>query len=168
MCYNSSGDCMKKKILFISSGLIIIDQLIKLLVLNTMYLYQSIKVIPNFLYLTYVENDGAAFSILQGGRWFFVITGVIALILFFKFIFDDTKISKFDILCYSLVTSGIVGNLIDRLFHGKVIDYIDFRLFGIDTPVFNFADICIVVGALMIIYILVVKGDSDENIYSRK
>lgn len=159
---------MKKNILFLSGGFVVIDQLIKLLVLNTMYLYQSIKIIPNFLYITYVENDGCAFSIFEGGRWFFVIMGIMTLILLFKFIFEDTKVSRFDTLCYSMVTSGIVGNLIDRIFHGKVIDYVDFHLFGYDAPVFNFADVCIVIGALMIIYILVVKGDSDENIYSRK
>ena len=159
---------MKRNILFLSSGLLLVDQLIKLLVINTMYLYQSIKVIPNFLYITYVENDGGAFSILSGGRWFFVIMAIITLVLLFKFIFDDTKVSKFDTICYSLLASGIVGNLIDRVFHGKVIDYIDFYIFGFDAPVFNFADICIVFGALMIIYILIIKGDSDENIYSRK
>lgn len=162
------GDVMRKNILYLSGVLVILDQLIKLLTINTMYLYQSIKIIPNFLYITYVENDGGAFSVLSGGRWFFIIIGVITLILLFKFIFDDTKVSKFDTVCYSLVTSGIIGNLIDRLFHGKVIDYIDFHLFNYDAPVFNLADICIVVGALMMAYILIVKGDSDENIYSRK
>ena len=159
---------MKRNILFLSSGLLLVDQLIKMLVMNTMYLYQSIKVIPDFLYITYVENDGGAFSILSGGRWFFIIMAVVTLVLLFKFVLEDTKISKFDTICYSLVTSGIVGNLIDRLFYGKVIDYIDFHIFGYDAPVFNFADVCIVIGALMIIYILIVKGDSDENIYSRK
>ena len=159
---------MKRNILFLSSGLLVIDQLIKLFVMNTMYLYQNIKLIPNFLYITYVENDGGAFSILSGGRWFFIIMAIITLIILFKFILEDTKISKFDTICYSLVTGGIVGNLIDRLFYGKVIDYIDFQIFNYDAPVFNFADVCIVIGALMIVYILVVKGDSDENIYSRK
>lgn len=159
---------MKRNILFLSSGLLLIDQLIKMLVMNTMYLYQSIKVIPGFLYLTYVENDGGAFSILSGSRWFFIIMAIITLILLFKFILEDTKISKFDTICYSLVTGGILGNLVDRLFHGKVIDYIDFQIFNYDAPVFNFADVCIVIGALMIVYILVVKGDSDENIFSRK
>ena len=159
---------MKKKIFGLSVVLVAVDQLIKFFVMNTMYLYQSIKVIPNFLYLTYVENDGCAFSILSGGRWFFIIIGVIALILMFKFIFDDTKISKFDTICYSLITSGIVGNLIDRIFYGKVIDYIDFHLFGYDAPVFNFADMCIVIGAVMVIYILMIKGDSNESVYGRK
>lgn len=157
---------MRKNILFLSTGLVLVDQIIKLIITKSMYLYQSIKVIPNFLYITYVENDGAAFSILSGGRWFFVIIGVIALVLMFKFIYDDSKVSKFDTISYSLVTSGIVGNLIDRIYLGKVIDYIDVRV--LDFPIFNFADICIVIGTFMIIYILVIKGDSDEFIYSRK
>lgn len=157
---------MRKNILFLSTGLVLVDQIIKLIITKSMYLYQSIKVIPNFLYITYVENDGAAFSILSGGRWFFVIIGVIALVLMFKFIYDDSKVSKFDTISYSLVTSGIVGNLIDRIYLGKVIDYIDVRI--LDFPIFNFADICIVIGTFMIIYILVIKGDSDEFIYSRK
>lgn len=157
---------MRKNILFLSTGLVLVDQIIKLIITKSMYLYQSIKVLPNFLYITYVENDGAAFSILSGGRWFFVIIGVIALVLMFKFIYDDSKVSKFDTISYSLVTSGIVGNLIDRIYLGKVIDYIDVRI--LDFPIFNFADICIVIGTFMIIYILVIKGDSDEFIYSRK
>lgn len=157
---------MRKNILFLSTGLVLVDQIIKLIITKSMYLYQSIKVIPNFLYITYVENDGAAFSILSGGRWFFVIIGVIALVLMFKFIYDDSKVSKFDTISYSLTTSGIVGNLIDRIYLGKVIDYIDVRV--LDFPIFNFADICIVIGTFMIIYILVIKGDSDEFIYSRK
>lgn len=157
---------MRKNILFLSTGLVLVDQIIKLIITKSMYLYQSIKVIPNFLYITYVENDGAAFSILSGGRWFFVIIGVIALVLMFKFIYDDSKVSKFDTISYSLTTSGIVGNLIDRIYLGKVIDYIDVRV--LDFPIFNFADICIVIGTFMIIYILIIKGDSDEFIYSRK
>lgn len=159
---------MRKMILFLSMGLVFVDQLLKTLVINSMNLYESIKVIPNFLYITFVENDGGAFSILSGGRWFFVIMALIALYVIVKFMILDNNISKFDMVSYSLTISGIVGNLIDRLFYGKVIDYIDFNIFGYDAPVFNFADICIVAGAFMIIFILFIKGDSDENIYSRK
>lgn len=148
--------------------LIFIDQLLKILVINNMNLYESIPIIPNFLNLTYVQNDGGAFSILSGGRWFFIIAGIIALVAIIKFILVDNTISKFDSISYTLILSGIIGNLIDRIVHGSVIDYIDFNLFGYDAPIFNFADICIVFGAIMIIYILVIKGDSDENIYSRK
>lgn len=159
---------MKKIVFVVSMGLVLVDQLLKNLVLRSMNLYESIDVIPNFLSITYVENDGGAFSILSGGRWFFVVMGFIALIVLVRLIMLDTKISKFDRTAYALVLSGVVGNVIDRIFYGKVIDYIDFNLFGYDAPIFNFADMCIVFGALMIVFILIVKGDSDGNIYSRK
>jgi len=159
---------MRKMILFLGIGLVFVDQLLKLLVINSMNLYESIKVIPNFLSITFVENSGGAFGILSGGRWFFVVMAIFTLGMLIKFIALDNKISKFDAITYSLVSSGIIGNLIDRIFYGKVIDYIDFNIFGYDAPVFNFADICIVIGAIMIMFILVIKGDSDENIYSRK
>lgn len=168
MCYNVNGDFMKKIFLFLCMGLIFIDQIIKLAVINNMNLYESIQVIPNFLKITFVENTGGAFGILSGGRWFFVGISFIALYALIRTVFYDSNISKFDVGCYSLMVSGIIGNLIDRIFYGKVIDYIDFNLFSFDAPVFNFADICIVVGAIMLIIILYLKGDSNENIYSRK
>ena len=155
-------------VFIVSIVLVLIDQVLKGLVINSLNLYESVDIIPNFLSITYVTNDGAAFNILSGGRWFFIIAGLIALIFIIKFIMLDTKVSKFDRMAYSLVLSGIVGNLIDRIFYGKVIDYIDFNLFGYDAPIFNFADICIVVGVIMIVFILIIKGDSDGNIYSRK
>lgn len=159
---------MKKNVFIFSLILVLIDQFIKGLVINNMNLYESIKVIPNFFKITYVENDGGAFSLFSGGRWFFIVLAIIVVVFLVRLIIIDNKVSKFDRAAYSLVLGGVVGNLIDRIFYGKVIDYIDFNLFGYDAPVFNFADMCIVFGALMIVYILIVKGDSDANIYSRK
>lgn len=158
---------MKKLIFIISIILIFIDQLLKYIVSNSINLYDSIKIIPNFFDITYVKNSGAAFSILEGGRLFFIILAIISLIILIRFIFLDTKISRYDCISYSLVLSGITGNLIDRIVYGSVIDYIHFHLPFYDMPIFNFADMCIVVGIIMIIYILVVKGDKDENIYRR-
>lgn len=167
-CYNNIGDFMRVIIFIASILLVLIDQLFKYLVSSSMTLYESVKVIPNFLSITYVENDGGAFSILPGGRWFFILIGIIVLYFIIRFIMLDSRVTKFDKISYTLVLSGIIGNLFDRIFYGKVIDYIDFNLFGYDAPIFNFADICIVVGAFMIVIILLVRGDSDENIHSRK
>lgn len=158
---------MKKLIFILSIIFIFIDQIIKYFIINSMNLYQSIKVIPNFFDITYVKNSGAAFSIFEGGRIFFIILAIIAIILLIRFIFLDTKISKIDCISYSLVLSGITGNLIDRIVCGSVIDYMHFYIPFYDFPIFNFADMCIVIGMFMIIYILIVKGDSDENIYRR-
>lgn len=168
MWYNQLGELMKIIVFVVSILLILLDQLFKYLVSSNMILYESIEIIPKFLSITFVENSGGAFSILSGGRWFFIIFGLISLYFIFRFIMLDSKVSNFDKVSYSLVLSGIVGNLIDRIFLGKVIDYIDFNLFGYDAPIFNFADICIVIGAFMIIIILLVRGDSNEDIFSRK
>lgn len=158
---------MKKTILFLSIILVFIDQLLKYIITSSMSIYESIKVIPNFFDITYVKNTGAAFSILDGGRIFFIILAIISLIILVRFVLLDTKISKFDSVSYSLVFAGIVGNLIDRIFVGGVIDYIHFHLPFYDAPIFNFADMCIVIGMFMVIYILIIKGDNDENIYRR-
>lgn len=158
-----------KKIIFMLTGfLIFIDQILKYLVINNLEEFNSIRVIPNFFHLTFIKNEGAAFSILSGGRWFFIGIGLIALIFLIRYICLDKKICKLDIISYSLVLSGIIGNLIDRICYGSVIDYLDFYLFNYDAPIFNFADMCIVIGGIIIIYTLVVKGDNDENNYSRK
>ena len=113
-----------------------------------MELYKSIKVIPNFFYLTYTQNDGAAFSILSGGRWFFVVMGVVALILIVKFISIDRHITKYDTVAYSLITGGIIGNLVDRIFYGCVFDYLKLSFF---SPVCNFSDYFITLGAVILI-----------------
>lgn len=158
---------MKRLILILSIILLSVDQVIKIFIAKSMDLYSSIKLIPHFLNLTYVKNTGAAFSILQGGRIFFIILGIISLIILARFIYLDKKISKLDLVSYSLVLAGIAGNLIDRIVYGGVIDYISINLPFYDMPIFNFADMCIVIGMFMIVYIIVIKGDSDENIYRR-
>ena len=159
---------MKKKIIFLTSFLVFIDQLIKYFVSHNMSLFDKINVIPNFFDINYIRNDGGAFSILSGGRYFFIIITVIALIFFIRVISMDKKISKFDVITYSFVLSGTIGNLIDRIIYGNVIDYIHFTIFNKSMAVFNFADMCIVIGMIFFIYILIIKGDYDENNYSRK
>jgi signal peptidase II len=78
----------------------------------------------------------------------------------------NKKIMKIDIISYSLILSGIIGNLIDRIIIGKVIDYIDLYIIGYNTPIFNFSDICIVLGGIIILYNLIFKGEEYENINS--
>lgn len=159
---------MKKFILLFSLLLVIFDQIIKSIVISSIELYDLVKVIPNFFYITYIKNDGAAFSLFSGSRWLLVSIAVIAIIFMIRFIFSDRYITKYDVCAYSLIFSGIVGNLIDRIFYGSVIDYLSFYIFGYSFPIFNFADICIVIGVFMILYTLFFRGDLDENIHSRK
>lgn len=158
---------MKKFILILSTLLMFIDQLIKYFVIHNLELYKSIKLIPNFFYITFVKNDGAAFSILRGNRWLLIAIGIIALMFMIKLIIMDKKITKLDVVSYSLVIGGILGNLVDRVLYGSVIDYLDFYLLGYNAPVFNFADSCIVIGAIIIICVLIKEGNNYESNNSR-
>lgn len=140
-----------KKIYIISLILIVIDQCIKLFISNQMGLYDTFTIIKNFLYINLVHNSGAAFSFLQGGRILFILIAIFVVIFLILFIrkneFKNTK----DILIFSLLLGGIIGNLIDRIVYGYVIDYISLTFGNYNFPVFNFADSCIVIAAILII-----------------
>ena len=124
----------------------------------------AIEILPGILRLSYVENTGAAFGIMQNMRWFFVVLTVI-IILVFMYI-QKTKMNKtrfFD-TGVLFVISGAIGNFIDRLCLGYVVDFIDFYL--IDFPVFNIADIfvCIGTGLICIHYLFFEKEEKEiEN-----
>lgn len=142
--------------------MLIIDQLSKIIVINNIEPSTGIKLINNFLYITFVKNEGAAFSILQGGRIFFIVLSIFVLVIMIKYIFDDKNIRKIEVLSYSLLIAGIIGNLIDRIVYGYVVDFIDIYLFGYDFPVFNVADMCIVIGAVVLASTYMTRGEKDE------
>lgn len=151
-----------KKISIYAFMLVLLDQIIKYLVSTKMVLNETIEIIDNFFHLTYVRNTGAAFSILEGNQIFLIIVAVLAVILVYIFLIKDKKLNKLEIGLYSLLISGIIGNLIDRIVHNYVIDYLDFKIFNYNAPIFNAADIYIVVSCI-IIGILVLK----EEFYDR-
>lgn len=142
--------------------MLIIDQLSKIIVISNIEPSTGIKLINNFLYITFVKNEGAAFSILQGGRIFFIVLSIFVLVIMIKYIFDDKNIRKIEVLSYSLLIAGIIGNLIDRIVYGYVVDFIDIYLFGYDFPVFNVADMCIVIGAVVLASTYMTRGEKDE------
>ena len=131
-----------------------IDQLIKLLVVSNMYVRQSITIISDFFKITYVTNDGAAFNLFSGNIIFLII---IAILVVFYIIKNIKTLEKKEKYIYSILIAGILGNLIDRIFRGFVIDYIDFRIFGYDMAIFNFADICIVCSCILLVLMEVFK-----------
>ena len=139
-------------IYIISFIIVLIDFIIKLFIKNNFIVNESIEVINNFFYITYCKNYGVAWSLLSGKRIIPIITAIFVLIFIFFEIKKIKKLDKFDIIGYSLLTGGIIGNLIDRIFYGYVIDYLDFYIFNYNYPVFNFADICIVLGVIIVIF----------------
>ena len=134
--------------------LIIIDQITKWLTVNHLKPIHNIDLIPNVLSLTYVENKGAAFGILQDARWVFIVVTFAVLLALGVYIIKNKPQSK--LFCWScaLIYAGAIGNLIDRVALGYVVDMIRVHFFNF--PVFNFADCCVVIGAaLLCIHILI-------------
>jgi len=132
------------------------DQFTKQLVLKNFTLHQSKAVIEGIFHLTYVRNVGAAFSILQNQRVFFILSTSIVLIGIFWFIITKKYPSKLVLYSLIFIAGGAIGNFLDRIRLGYVVDFFDFRVF----PVFNIADISIVVGAILLgyYYIFIDKG----------
>ena len=142
--------CLKRIILF-SLIIFIIDQLVKLFIGFSVDLNTSITVVKNFFYISNVHNYGAAFSILYGNRFFLIFVSVFAVIFVYYYMLKNKKFNWIDIIIYSLLIGGILGNLFDRIVYGYVVDYLDFNIFGYNFPIFNIADISIVVSVFLII-----------------
>lgn len=136
-----------------------IDLLLKYLV--STYL-TTVNIIDNFFSLTYVLNDGAAFSLFASRTYLLIL---IALICLFFIIYelknnlDDRVLS----IGYSLVLAGLLGNFLDRLIDGYIIDYLSFKILGYNYPIFNFADILIVVGIIVVIIKEILKERGKKN-----
>lgn len=155
---------MYKKLTIYSIIFVIADQLIKLIISNLVAYQSSINIIPNFFYITNVHNDGAAWSILSGNVILLAILGVVALVLIYYFFLKGKTLSKLEIFLYSLLIGGIVGNLIDRIFLGYVVDYIGVILINYYFPIFNFADIGIVISILMMMIISIKEEYACRNL----
>lgn len=156
----------KIRILSLGFGLVLIDQFLKYLILSNFNLFDSQKIIPHFFSLTYVRNTGAAFSVLEGKISFFVLLSIGILLYFGYYLVQTKNIPIVKQVVYSLLFGGIVGNLIDRLRFGAVIDYLDVQFGTYQFAIFNFADCCIVIGG-MILLLLAWKEEIYE-IHHRK
>ncbi len=135
-------------------GIIVLDQIVKLAVKANMAPGETIPLIPHVFHFTYVLNPGAAFGILENQRWFFIVAGVLIL-LFFAGLYPRMR-RQDPWLRYGCVAllGGAVGNLIDRIYNGLVVDFFDFRIW----PVFNIADIAIVCGVCCMMYSILFKS----------
>ena len=147
-----------KSVCFFGIIFLIIDQAIKLFLSSKMVLGQTTILIKDFLNITYVHNTGAAFSLFSGSRWLLVFVGVFASICLLVYVGKLVHLTDFDVFSYSLLLGGVVGNLVDRIVRGYVVDYISLNIFGYHFPIFNFADMCIVVSIILIFW-CALKGD---------
>jgi signal peptidase II len=140
--------------LWLSALVIVIDQITKRVVDSTMQLYQSIELIPYFQ-LTYMRNQGAAFSFLSGAggwqRWFFIGLAVIASVFICFWLKKLNRSQRWEAIAWSLVLGGALGNLIDRILYGYVIDFLDAYIGDWHWPAFNVADSAITLGVAMLL-----------------
>ena len=137
-------------ILAVSAVLVGLDQLTKWLAVMYLRNGESITVIPRILDFSYAENTGAAFSILSGERWFLIVITLIVMVALAAFVlFGQFRRYKLFNLSATLILAGGIGNLIDRLVQGYVVDFI--KVTFIDFPVFNVADCFVVVGSVLLL-----------------
>ena len=141
---------VKTKLYFFSLSIfiILIDQLTKYIILNNYKIFIN----KNFIFfrLDFVKNYGAAFNIFSGSRIFLSFISIAFSILLIYLMFRNNNLKSIDLYSYSFILGGTIGNGIDRIFKGFVIDFIN--LYIINFPVFNIADVSINIGFLLLIY----------------
>ncbi len=133
---------------------ILLDQLTKILSVKFLEPLDTVPIIKDVLHLTYVENTGAAFGMLKDHRWVFISISTVTILLMMAYLYLGLAQNKLYAVSLAMIVSGGIGNMIDRLALGFVVDFIDFRL--IDFAVFNGADsfVCVGAGLLMLALIL--------------
>ncbi|MFC7392483.1 signal peptidase II [Scopulibacillus cellulosilyticus] len=146
---------------------LIIDQLSKWLIVKNMFVGESFQIIPHVLYLTSVRNTGAAWSILQGKMFFFFIVTIVVLIVV---IYYMQKIGRFRPLlgiALALIIGGTLGNFLDRLFRGEVVDFIHVYIFTYNFPTFNVADSMLCIGVILV-FIFMFLEEKKEKQHGKK
>ena len=142
----------KKNVVVLSTALLLVllDQLTKFFIKQNLQLNQSIPIIKNILHLTYITNTGSAFGLFKGFNIIFIFFSIIVIFLIFYFLKEIKNEETMLQFSVGLLLSGTIGNLIDRIFHGAVTDFIDLRIW----PVFNIADSAITISIIILIIIL--------------
>lgn len=151
---------MKKREIILIVLLFCLDQGNKYLMKNLLS-NGSIVLIPSFFSLQWLENTGAAWSIFENQTIFLIIISLLCLV-FFSVIQNTIKESRWKFFAVSFLYAGILGNLVDRIVFGYVKDYLSFTIFGYHFPVFNLADVFIVIGAILFI-IAVLREESSHG-----
>lgn len=144
---------------FLVIVLVGLDQLTKLLVVKTMFLFQRVEVIPGFFNLTRIHNRGVIFGAFSNldqpaGRIILAVASLLALAVVFIFYLKTPVTEKMIKLSFSLILAGALGNLLDRLSRGYVVDFLDFHIGRHHWPYFNLADSFITIGGLLLIVFL--------------
>lgn len=160
---------MRKFHLLIAVAVVLLDRVTKLTIAKTLAMYSSVQVIPKFFRITHVENTGAAFGLFADSpsQWkiaLLVLFSVLALVIVSALLWRNSHVMTLTGVGLSLILGGALGNLWDRLMHGRVVDFLLFYIGQYQWPAFNTADSAIVVGAgLLVFEILFAKTPASDN-----
>ena len=138
---------------FLICFIVLIDQISKILVHAKINLYESIQIIPHLLDFTYIRNEGIAFGInFAGSKVIFIVFPILITFYLFSLLKDKEFDKPFYQISLLLIIGGAIGNIIDRIFRGYVIDFIDFHINNVHWYVFNLADSSVTIGLLFLLY----------------
>lgn len=151
-----------KNIFLISIIILLLDQISKYIVSSYINLNSSIIIIPNFFSLTYTRNYGAAWSIMWNKTIMLILIALLALGFVIYMLYKEKNINKYKKLYYGFILGGLLGNLLDRIIFGYVIDFFDFNIFGYNFPIFNVSDSFIVIGVIMVFIEAFIGGQKNE------
>lgn len=149
---------MTNIVFLISLVTFFVDRISKVYFNTNLILGNSMFLIKNKLHLTLAHNYGVAFSMLNNNRLIIIGISMIFLCLIVKYMNDFRK-NKRNTLAFGLLIGGLFGNLYDRMIYGYVIDFIDIYIFGYDYPIFNIADVAIVIGIILLLIAILRKED---------
>ncbi len=152
---------MNKRIFVVSVLVLLLDQLSKIIVSSFIALNEEIVILQNFFKITYLNNYGAAFSIMNFKVEFLSFISIIILVIIYRFIYSFKNNLRNNV-AFGFIIGGLVGNLIDRVFLGFVRDFLAFKIFGFNFPVFNLADSFIVIGVILLVF-AIIKGEDKIN-----
>ena len=149
-------------LIWLTLVVILLDMVSKCIVSRLLIVNESVMIIKNFFNITYVRNTGAAFSIFSGNTFLVMIVSFIIIIGIILYISKNKPSNKMEKVAYSLILGGAIGNFIDRIIYGYVRDFIEIDIFGWDYPIFNLADVFVVVGVILLV-IATWRGRNDRG-----
>lgn len=142
-------------------AILAVDILTKIFAVKSLLPIKTVPLWKDVFHLTYVENRGAAFGVFQNGRVFFIVVTVLVIAFGIFALYKYYKNSKLPKIAITFIIAGATGNLIDRIFRGFVVDFLDFRL--INFPVFNVADIFVVIGAVLFAIFIIFFDEAPKR-----
>ena len=137
---------MKKNIYGITFSIFVLDQVVKNIILKVVEVGEVISIIPNFFFFTHGKNSGGAWSILESYPFILTLISFICIMGLNYYLSKKNKFTKLETIYLGLIMGGMVGNFIDRILYEGVIDFIGFKFGSYQFPIFNIADIAIVLG----------------------